>query len=95
MDVDSILICCLFTFVFDSNLRSFLFSLLFVLFVQFASFEKAAEIEEFFATRSKPAIARTLKQSLERVHINAKWVQNVQNEEHLAEAAKELAFRKY
>ncbi|XP_031283763.1 aminopeptidase M1 [Pistacia vera] len=61
----------------------------------FASFEKAVEIEEFFATRSKPSIARTLKQSLERVHINAKWVQNVQNEEHLAEAVKELAFRKY
>lgn len=61
---------------------------------QFASFEKAAEIEEFFATRSKPSIARTLKQSLERVRINAKWVQNVEKEEHLAEAVKELAFRK-
>ncbi|XP_044464976.1 aminopeptidase M1 [Mangifera indica] len=60
----------------------------------FASFEKAAEIEEFFATRSKPSIARTLKQSLERVRINAKWVQNVEKEEHLAEAVKELAFGK-
>ncbi|KAK2644944.1 hypothetical protein Ddye_020139 [Dipteronia dyeriana] len=61
----------------------------------FASFEKAMEVEEFFASRSKPSVARTLKQSIERVHINAKWVQTVQNEEHLAEAVKELAFRKY
>ena len=62
---------------------------------QFASFEKAKEVEEFFATRSQPSIARTLKQSLERVHINASWVQSVQNEPHLSEAVKELAFRKY
>ncbi|KAK0571465.1 hypothetical protein LWI29_016441 [Acer saccharum] len=61
----------------------------------FASFEKAKEVEEFFASRSKPSVARTLKQSIERVHINAKWVQTIQNEEHLAEAVKELAFRKY
>ncbi|KAL5786402.1 hypothetical protein ACOSQ2_008794 [Xanthoceras sorbifolium] len=61
----------------------------------FASLEKAEEVEEFFASRSKPSIARTLKQSIERVHINAKWVQSIQNEEHLADAVKELAFRKY
>lgn len=61
----------------------------------FASFEKAKEVEEFFASRTKPSIARTLKQSIERVNINAKWVQSIQNEKHLAEAVKELAYRKY
>ncbi|XP_059453182.1 aminopeptidase M1-like [Corylus avellana] len=61
----------------------------------FASFEKAKEIEEFFASRSKQSIARTLKQSIERVHINANWVQSIQNEEHLANAVKEVAYRKY
>ncbi|RVW52472.1 Aminopeptidase M1 [Vitis vinifera] len=61
----------------------------------FASFEKASEVQEFFATRTKPSIARTLKQSIERVHINAKWVESIQNEKHLADAMKELAYRKY
>ncbi|XP_062159285.1 aminopeptidase M1-like isoform X2 [Alnus glutinosa] len=61
----------------------------------FASFEKAKEIEEFFASRSKPSIARTLKQSIERVHINANWVQSIQDEEHLTEAVEELAHRVY
>ncbi|GLT97240.1 hypothetical protein SLE2022_148130 [Rubroshorea leprosula] len=61
----------------------------------FASLEKAKEVEEFFATRAKPSIARTLKQSIERVHINARWVQSIQNEKDLAEAVKELAHRKY
>ncbi|XVE97720.1 hypothetical protein REPUB_Repub03eG0043000 [Reevesia pubescens] len=61
----------------------------------FASFEKAKEVEEFFASRAKASIARTLKQSLERVHINANWVQSIQNEKNLAEAVQELAYRKY
>ncbi|XP_065849192.1 aminopeptidase M1 [Euphorbia lathyris] len=61
----------------------------------FASFEKAKEIEEFFASRSKPAIARTLKQSMERVDINAKWVQSIKSEKQLEKAVKELAHRKY
>ncbi|KAK7291314.1 hypothetical protein RIF29_06350 [Crotalaria pallida] len=60
----------------------------------FASFEKAKEVEEFFVTRSKPSIARTLKQSLERVENNANLVQSVKNEKSLADAVKELAFRK-
>ena len=47
---------------------------------QFASFEKANEIEEFFANRAEPKISRTLKQSIEQVHINANWVQSVKNE---------------
>ncbi|XP_040997347.1 aminopeptidase M1-like [Juglans microcarpa x Juglans regia] len=59
----------------------------------FTSFEKAKEIEEFFAIRTKPSIARTLKQSIERVHINANWVQSIQNEEHLVQTLKKLAQR--
>ncbi|KAM4121393.1 hypothetical protein ACB094_01G002100 [Castanea mollissima] len=46
----------------------------------FASFEKANEIEEFFANQTEFKIVRTLKQSIEQVHINANWVQSVQNE---------------
>ncbi|CAL5421917.1 unnamed protein product [Camellia sinensis] len=61
----------------------------------FSSSEKACEVEEFFASRAKPSISRTLKQSVERVHINAKWVQGIQNEKHLAEVVQELAHRKY
>ncbi|KAF4367053.1 hypothetical protein G4B88_016765 [Cannabis sativa] len=61
----------------------------------FASLEKVKEVEEFFATRSKPAIARTLKQSIERVKINAKWVESIHAEKNLADAVTELAYRKY
>uniref|UniRef100_A0A5B7A8X7 Aminopeptidase n=1 Tax=Davidia involucrata TaxID=16924 RepID=A0A5B7A8X7_DAVIN len=61
----------------------------------FSSYEKANEVGEFFASRTKPSIARTLKQSIERVHINAKWVQSIQDEKHLAEVVKELAYKKY
>ncbi|KAI7997681.1 Aminopeptidase M1 [Camellia lanceoleosa] len=63
--------------------------------LKFSSWEKACEVEEFFASRGKPSISRTLKQSVERVHINAKWVQSIQNEKHLAEVVQELAQRKY
>ncbi|KAL5559485.1 hypothetical protein UlMin_035696 [Ulmus minor] len=51
----------------------------------FASFEKAKEIEGFFASRSKPSMSRTLKQSIEQVHINAKWAQSVGSEENFSE----------
>ncbi|XP_073141982.1 aminopeptidase M1 [Henckelia pumila] len=61
----------------------------------FSSYEKAEEVEQFFASRMKPYIARTLKQSIERVHINAVWVRSIQSEKHLAEAVRELAYRKY
>ena len=60
---------------------------------QFDSFEKAKEIEEFFASRTNSKIARTLKQSIERVHINANWVQRVHNEEHLGETVIKLLVR--
>ncbi|PKI72070.1 hypothetical protein CRG98_007527 [Punica granatum] len=62
--------------------------------LKFSSFERAKEVEEFFSTRTKPTMARTLKQSIERVQINAQWVQSVQNEEHLPETVQELAHRK-
>ncbi|MED6192139.1 AP-1 complex subunit mu-1-like [Stylosanthes scabra] len=61
----------------------------------FASVEKAKEVEEFFASHGTQSIARTLKQSLERVNINANWVQSVKNEKSIADAVKELAYRKY
>ncbi|XP_042408364.1 aminopeptidase M1-like [Zingiber officinale] len=58
---------------------------------QFASDEKANEIEEFFASRTKPSIARTVKQSIERVRNNAKWIKSIRSEESLAQTIKELA----
>lgn len=57
----------------------------------FSSNEMVKEVEEFFASRTKPSIARTLKQSIERVQINARWVQSIQKEERLAEVVEELA----
>ncbi|QCE16380.1 aminopeptidase M1 [Vigna unguiculata] len=61
----------------------------------FASLEKAKEVEEFFASHGTPSIARTLKQSLERVNINANWVESIMIEESLTDAVRELAYRKY
>ncbi|KAL1552325.1 AP-1 complex subunit mu-1-like [Salvia divinorum] len=61
----------------------------------FSSYEKAGEVEEFFSSRMKPYIARTLKQSIERVHINAAWVKSIRNDKDLPHAVKELAYRKY
>ncbi|XP_048435335.1 aminopeptidase M1 [Pyrus x bretschneideri] len=61
----------------------------------FASFDKVKEIEEFFKAHPNPAITRTLKQSIERVQINAKWVQSIQSEKNLADVVTELAYRKY
>ncbi|MQL71598.1 hypothetical protein Taro_003915, partial [Colocasia esculenta] len=61
---------------------------------QFSSNEKADEVEEFFSTRSKPSVARTLKQSMERVRINLNWVRNVKQDDSLAAVVKELANRK-
>ncbi|GFZ15556.1 aminopeptidase M1 [Actinidia rufa] len=61
----------------------------------FSSKEKANEVEEFFASRTKPSIMRTLKQSIERVHINARWVWSIQNERYLPEVVKDLSRGKY
>ncbi|XP_065045657.1 aminopeptidase M1-B-like [Musa acuminata AAA Group] len=60
---------------------------------QFGTAEKAAEVEEFFVSRSKPAFARTLNQSLERVRINARWIEYTRKEASLGEVMKELAGR--
>ncbi|KAJ8480322.1 hypothetical protein OPV22_024049 [Ensete ventricosum] len=60
----------------------------------FNSDEKANEIEEFFASRTKPSIARTVKQSIERVRNNAKWVKSIRSERSLGDVVKELANRK-
>lgn len=65
------------------------------LLLQFASFEKVKEIDEFFKAYPNPSTTRTLKQSIERVQINAKWVESVKSEKNLADAVKELAYRKY
>lgn len=48
-------------------------------------------MEEFFATRSKPSMARTLKQSIERVHINANWVESIKKEDHLTQLVAKLS----
>lgn len=66
-----------------------------VILFQFSSEEKAKEAEEFFASRVTPSISRTLKQSIERVGINTKWVQSIKSEGSLAAVVKELAYRRY
>ncbi|KAJ8632892.1 hypothetical protein MRB53_026228 [Persea americana] len=63
--------------------------------LQFCSDEKANEVEEFFASRTEPSFDRTLKQSLERLRISARWVQSIKKEKSLGEVAKELTHRKY
>ncbi|XP_009334713.2 aminopeptidase M1-like isoform X1 [Pyrus x bretschneideri] len=57
----------------------------------FASFDKVKEVDEFFKAHPNVAISRTLKQSIEQVQINAKWVQSVQSEKDLADVVTELA----
>ncbi|KAF3775501.1 Aminopeptidase M1 [Nymphaea thermarum] len=58
---------------------------------QFSSHEKALEVEEFFASRTKPSIARTVKQSIERIRVDAQWVKSVQEEQLLDALISELA----
>ncbi|KAM7510796.1 hypothetical protein LguiB_009671 [Lonicera macranthoides] len=60
----------------------------------FSSDMKVKEVEEFFATRTKPSFARTLKQSIERVHINANWVQSIQKEKDLVAAVEEVKHKR-
>ena len=60
---------------------------------QFASNEKAAEFSRFFATRKKPEFERTLKQSLENVRVNARWIQGIRSEPRLAQTVQELLHR--
>lgn len=57
--------------------------------------EKVKEMEHFFAMRGKPLIVRTLKQSIERTKINAKWLDPIRNEKGFVECVQELAYAKY
>ncbi|OEL15600.1 Aminopeptidase M1-C [Dichanthelium oligosanthes] len=59
----------------------------------FSSNEKAAEFSRFFASRKKPEFERTLKQSLENVQINARWIQGIRSESRLAQTVQELLHR--
>lgn len=42
---------------------------------QFASEQKAAEVEAFFESHSAPAARRTIRQSVERIRSNAAWME--------------------
>ncbi|KAI3902393.1 hypothetical protein MKW92_009140 [Papaver armeniacum] len=55
---------------------------------QLSSPEKAAEVEEFFATRTKPCFVRALQQSLECIDINANWVRSIWEEKSFEEVVK-------
>jgi puromycin-sensitive aminopeptidase len=41
----------------------------------FTAIERAAEVEEFFKSHPAPSAARTIQQSLERIRLNAKWLE--------------------
>ncbi|PPR91700.1 hypothetical protein GOBAR_AA28977 [Gossypium barbadense] len=56
----------------------------------FASSEKMKEIGTFLG-RTEASKVRTLKQSMEQIYINSKWVQTIRNDKDLAEAVKKLA----
>lgn len=40
----------------------------------FTDVEKAKEIEDFFAVHPAPAAERAVKQSIEKIHSNARWL---------------------
>lgn len=40
----------------------------------FASEEKAAEVESYFATNSWPGTERAVKQAIESIRLNADWL---------------------
>ncbi|KAI4990858.1 hypothetical protein ZWY2020_039229 [Hordeum vulgare] len=56
----------------------------------FTSNEKAVEVSNFFATRTKPGFERTLKQNLENVRISARWAEGIKSEPGLAQTVREL-----
>mgnify|MGYP007132918987 FL=1 len=58
--------------------------------LQFTSDEKASEIEAFFSVHGNPSVERTVKQSIERVRINAQWVKHVRLEEGFCNVIQEL-----
>uniref|UniRef100_A0A0D9VDT6 Aminopeptidase n=1 Tax=Leersia perrieri TaxID=77586 RepID=A0A0D9VDT6_9ORYZ len=55
--------------------------------------EMGDDAEEFFKSRTKANIARTVKQSIERVRINAKWVESTRAEANLGSVLKEIAHK--
>ncbi|CAN1120838.1 Aminopeptidase M1 [Linum perenne] len=61
----------------------------------FDSFEMCKEVEDFFKSRTRASISRTVKQSIERVKINAMWVDSIRKETNLAQVVKELANSNY
>lgn len=48
--------------------------------MQLCSDGKAEEVEAFFANRTYPSIAMTLKNSIEKIRIKARWVHNIREE---------------
>ncbi|AQK70568.1 Aminopeptidase M1 [Zea mays] len=58
-----------------------------------ATDEHGDEAEEFFKSRTKANIARTVRQSIERVRINAQWVKNIKAEADLGNVLKKLAYK--
>ena len=60
---------------------------------QLATDEKGDEAEEFFKSRTKASIARTVKQSIERVRINAQWVKSIKGEADLGNVIRALAHK--
>ncbi|RLN08156.1 aminopeptidase M1-A [Panicum miliaceum] len=58
-----------------------------------ATDEKGDEAEEFFKSRTKVSIARTVKQSIERVRINAQWVKSIKGEADLDNVIRALAHK--
>lgn len=60
---------------------------------QLATDEHGDEAEEFFKSRTKANIARTVKQSIERVRINAQWVKSIKAEADLGNVLKKLAHK--
>jgi hypothetical protein len=61
--------------------------------LQLATDEKGDDVEEFFKSRTKANIARTVKQSIERVRINAKWGKSIKNEAELGNVLKERSVK--
>ena len=49
----------------------------------FASEERRTQVETFFQEHSAPAAERTIRQSLERIRLNATWLER--NRSELAE----------
>lgn len=62
--------------------------------LQFTSDEKGNEVEEFFSTRTKPFIARTIKQCVERVRNNANWARSIKSDNSLGDVVNGLLAHK-